>query len=962
MIQLTFSMKFQNQLRRTRPDVYSYVERTIAQCVTASGGKVKQEYHCMMAFFNEQTIGFWLDLLTIIETIKRTLDVARRDLYGYICVISKCFDDDQIQLLLHTLPSVQVNSGIWCTLSVRDSLDQLLFFTPPYRSKISDMLPDTFVQVDSTLQQDEYSENPFHNEIEKILSMNNGKNIVLVGKEFLGKRDALQCYVKRINSGFLPLTIRFGTWGLGLCYFVDALSPQIKKTFIDSGVQLDEELIKLHEMLFNERLRDECSAFSIEKGKQLCRILCTSYVRAAKNTKCTPIIILENIEKASDNATEIFIEVYNELLKNNDALIYATSTTREIPDDLKKIFSSLLNCTEETAAERETNNSSLMSAAREYQLNHLSNSGNLQLNKGLWEIAYAFKLFGQYFPSYLFLELFEEEGKSALSIKRSLELLKKNNIIKSIDNPLPKNFGNENYIADIIAERADFVRNMVKNRLLAWVSSGRLKPCFNLLETLYTLKYTPTALLVLESIRQDIINGTYRAIENAINNGTFDQICGQERAAPMFYIYKTLKALNFCGEAEIRETFKTVQMPSITIDAYKAQVLIINATYKIGINDEKNALNEMKEAMMICQNIRNKIGISQVYRLFSLVHFYNKDIRDAMDYISFAMEETERKKDYDEMTVVSYYAAAANFIYGNISKAQRLITQAEKAAVFSGRKEWALRCKFLSGRFCFEIGLYIEAYQIFDNLLQNWENDKNCPQNSFIANWLLRTKLFIMEKLKYINEKMDTTNLRDDSLEKEKEKYSSFIDGNIDVDEIVQFHDGDGSIFEIEAAYIQGNYKKAIDLSEVILALPFNKGFQFLEQPDWSSGFAQCEFLLYSMKDYWHRMVTVWWSLAVCHLGDSRALDAVHAMQQIIRDERMADIDPNAAFYFFANFKVLDKTNANEVDCNTAISMAFKRLQRRASKIDDIETRHTYLSSQYWNQIVFDKAREYKLL
>jgi hypothetical protein len=41
--------------------------------------------------------------------------------------------------------------------------------------------------------------------------------------------------------------------------------------------------------------------------------------------------------------------------------------------------------------------------------------------------------------------------------------------------------------------------------------------------------------------------------------------------------------------------------------------------------------------------------------------------------------------------------------------------------------------------------------------------------------------------------------------------------------------------------------------------------------------------------------------------------------------------------------------------------MAFKRLQRRASKINDTEVRRTYLASQYWNQIIFNTAKEYKL-
>ncbi|GHT49874.1 hypothetical protein FACS1894102_4980 [Spirochaetia bacterium] len=950
MIQMTFSVKFQNQLRRTRPYVYESIEKTIMQCVQASGGKIKQEYHCLIAYFNEQSIGFWLDLLTIIETLKSTLDTTSRDLYGHICVISEQLDDDEIQILLHTLPTIKIKSGIWCTMNVSNSLNQLLVFAPGHEIAYDDV-QSTFAQVDTLIANPDHNkENPLRLEISKYLKKDTDCNTVILGREFLGKRDALQWYTLNNNKDKKPLTIRFGTHGYGLCCFADALTSDLKQIFFDAKVILTDEILKLHEMLFHERLRDECSEFSVEKCKRFFTLLAQLYIKASSILNLKPIIILENLEKASSYTTNLFSEIYEETLKSNNVLLYGTCSSTSLPNVWKKLFSNILSCESDNIPAFDKNS----------------------LNDSLWEIAFAFELFGRYFPGGIFPQLFEEEGKNPQSIKRSLDLLIKNNIIKSPDDPQPQITGFVDGVEDSIPERANIVRNMVKNRLLAWVSAGKLTPCFNLLKILNFLKYTPTPLLVLESIRQDVINGTYSAVEESIADGTFDTICGEDRAGAIFYIYKTLKALNYGNENEIRETFKLPQVTNITIDAYKAQILTINAIYKLGISDEKTALDEIKEAMMISQNVKNRIGMSGVYRLFSLVHFYNKNVGDAMEYISFAVEEAERKKDYDEMSVVAYYAAAANFNFGNIPKAQRLILEAERAAIFCGRKEWALRSQFLMGRFNFEIGLYREAYLIFKSLLGNWDGsdpltkehfkvDKTKPQNELIINWLNRTKLFLSEKQKLIIAKTESS-LRDEVLEEEKEKFRVFFNDNPDALEPLEFLNGDGQIFEIEAAYMQGEYQKVIDLCDRVLASPFTKSFQFLEQPDWSSGFAQCELLLYSMKDYWQRMVTVWWSLAVSRLDVSRSGEAVHTMQQITRDERMADIDPNAAFYFFANFIVLDNTESSEVDLNTAISMAFKRLQKRATKFENNDMRRTYLSNQYWNMIVFDKAREYKLI
>jgi len=109
-------------------------------------------------------------------------------------------------------------------------------------------------------------------------------------------------------------------------------------------------------------------------------------------------------------------------------------------------------------------------------------------------------------------------------------------------------------------------------------------------------------------------------------------------------------------------------------------------------------------------------------------------------------------------------------------------------------------------------------------------------------------------------------------------------------------------------------------------------------------------------------MCTVWRSLALCGTKTKLNDESVKAMQKIIHNERSGEFDPNAPFYFFANYRILHKSNALEVDRNTAISIAFKRLQSRASKIDNIDTRRFFLSNQYWNKILYNTAKEYKLI
>jgi hypothetical protein len=44
------------------------------------------------------------------------------------------------------------------------------------------------------------------------------------------------------------------------------------------------------------------------------------------------------------------------------------------------------------------------------------------------------------------------------------------------------------------------------------------------------------------------------------------------------------------------------------------------------------------------------------------------------------------------------------------------------------------------------------------------------------------------------------------------------------------------------------------------------------------------------------------------------------------------------------------------------VSMACKRLQRRAERIDDLETKQAFLNLPRWNNALFKAARELKLI
>ncbi|MDR2802868.1 MAG: hypothetical protein LBB22_01095 [Treponema sp.] len=908
MIQMTFFLKYQAQIKRIRPTVYNKLEKSIVNSVKLYGGNIKYEYRTIIAFFNEESFGFWLDILSVIETIKDMLHELRSDLYGHICVFSEVIDYEQMHSILNSLPSVRIASGIWCTRSIQKNLDFFFEFKDVLISSGKMSLPEEIMELQNIKKLDGIRKQyPVRNSIKQFFSDNNiGRNVVLVGREFIGKRNCLHWFCGGQNGVFAPLTIRFGSWGGMLNCFSDALSPKMRNFIESNGVKLSKEINELYDMIFMERIRDEYSNFLLQKAKCFFQMLLEAYHAAVLNCKNSAVIILENIQNADDNMRQLVMD-YQQYYKENDFIVYAACNSSELPPAWNSMFSSVVNC---FSAE---------------------NPPVIQpeiLSKSLWETAYACAILCRYFPAFMLSDLFLMEGKNPAAIDRSLDLLLKYGVIRSKQDPDVEMADFIPYVENLLGKRAGYIRSMATRLLLSLTRSGKLKPCFSLLEALHYLGGNIPPLLALESIKQDVINGTYRSIEKLLEEKQFDSICGGGYSPALYYIYKTLKSLIYGDEAEIRDTFSNLRIPEVEISNYKAQILTINAFYKMGIHDSSTAFEEIKESLIICQNNSGRYGIAQVYRLFAFINLSKNDLNSAIDYLSFAIEASERGGNNVELAIVAYYAAGCHFIFGNISKALRLAKQSAHTANISGMEEWAMRAKFLSGRFYFEAGYYAEAVDIFNDMYERCCGEPYSSQSQTISAWIYRTELY---------------------LNNEKPADREFIFG-------------DGLLFEIEAACFSGDYKKTIELSEQLLSSLKDDSFLFLEQPDWSSGFAQCELLQISKKEFWIRMINVWQAMAISMLDSTGSQKALALMQKVIRDKQLGESDPNISFYFFANYKILRQANSTEVDRNTAISIAFKRLQRRSSRIDEIEMRRNFLLKQHWNKALFITAKEHKLI
>ncbi|MDR2767611.1 MAG: ATP-binding protein [Treponema sp.] len=911
MIEMYFSLRFQSQLRRTRPKLLRNLEQSIVSSIESFGGAVHTENKLTSARFNGKSIGFWLDMLCVLENIKSALEKASSELYGHICVVGQDIPADDVAVLVRSLPSDLWGTGIWVSPRVKPFLESYLDFEEPLSGAEFNPVIKGYIQVRAIRDfgglrggTGVLSDNSA--KIRQYLKQGVFKNTVIVGDEHIGKHEGIRSYCAEQMGDFPPLVIRFGQNNNVLAVLSDALSPSLKSALGEGAEGLEE----LRADIFRERLRDELSDFLVKKGERFFALLLERYRLAADARRIQPVLILENIQEADPMTRLLISGLYFSLPARERIYIYGACTKMDALEPWEELFPRIIKFSPEKNPER----------------------GSLEMPRDLWEMAYCCVFFRAFFPGFLTQKLFEEEGKNPEMIRKALNMLGVLGIIDASGEPEKKLPVFVKQAEKHLGADCEKVKQVVRGRLLDWVGRGLIKPCFRLLAELSALGGEGNDALVQDAICGDIENGTYSGIDKAIKNGTFGEVVGKGRENSLLTIVHTLKALIHGSPEKIHEAFVKPPQSDSSYPGFKSRILSNQAAYCLSIEENAAAAAAVKEAMLITQNENFGRGLAQVYRLFSLVEFAGQSLSDALDYFAFAVEHAEKSGDNGELAVSAYYASGAHFIFGNISKAERLAVQALEAALASGRPFWADRSAFLRGRLRFEAGRYQEALDIFKALeaesVSSIETNREFKQT--LAAWIYRANIYL-----------HNTRCK---------------------------HEGgaDAAFFEVEAAFLSGEYRRTLELANALEGHEGGERFLFIEQPDWRSGFAQCELFLFPMGDLWKRMVHTYRAMAMCHINspgnDTFDRDeAIKSMQRIMRDE-LPDTDPNDAFYYYSYYKVLKRSGAPEVDMNTAISIAFKRLQRRASRIDDNEVKRGFLSSHYWNGALAAIAKEHKLI
>jgi hypothetical protein len=923
------------------------LEDQVLELMREAGGIEKNERRMASALFDENSLGLGLDILTCIESIGASIESCAGELFGYALVVGKDIPEDTGERLCRHFSSPR-NAGIYCDGDVRKLLGTYLFFEPP-ADPLSAAGNGDFARV-TVRNPLEGLRSPVSIEAEQIRrsgivkSLNRGsqKNALVAGPEFSGKRAGIYEFN---TGGAPPLVIRFASGasgaGQGLSALSDAYSPEIR-SFLEGGPGFAEgpftadtrdELDILQKTIFRDRLHGELSPLLLKTGRRFFGLLLEVYLKVSLSRELQAVLILEDIDKAAEGAARIVQEILAPYSARNSSSqpgleIYGTASSQEAFQEGFRLSS----------ASGSTGQSWQPWDRFFTRIIRLEGGGggySPDMSRDLWEICYAFALLGRYFPGPLLTRLLADGGKSPRTISRALEMLIRSGLVDTPQDPRPRIKDFFIQAEAILGERKAPIRCMVQNRLLDWVFSRRLHPCFALLDALVNLGGGPKVFetikrgdeLILKSLVMDLSKGYSAGFEQAMKEGRLKFIVGPQRAPTVGYLIRTFGALLNGTDGDIREAFRSGPAEDRIYPPFRAQSLINAAAYFLGIRDTDSAQSAVKEAFVLSQDAPWS-GLAQSNRLLSLVNLSKQRIGETVDYAGFAVENAEKSGNYEELAMASYYDATVQFLYGNISLAEKLAAAAEIQAAQAGRAEWIDRARFFRGKLAFDLGRYQDALRFFQEAAENPSGRPSAEKLSLFEAWAYRARIYSQNLL-----------------------LSGPGGGGIDAE-----------LFKIEGAYLAGDYSRTVDLAAALGESLPGEDFIYTEQPDWRSGFSQCELLLLSPREFWGRMVSVYQSMALCRLSPNGGAEALKIMQRVLRDERLSEMDPWDAFYYYAWYQVLEESGAAQVDMNTAISMAFKQLQRRASRIEDIKTRQAYLTQPRWNGALSLAAKEHRLI
>lgn len=559
----------------------------------------------------------------------------------------------------------------------------------------------------------------------------------------------------------------------------------------------------------------------------------------------------------------------------------------------------------------------------------------LGLSRDLQELFLALYLLQGFLPARRAVAALEKEGKPRAFLERALYHFADEALIVSADWPSCTTGQKGDVTAVLNAEDMEWshaVCTLVERRIIDEHRDGTLRSTASLLDLLFSLSASVSDELCLEALEFEFSRQTSSQFSSDTPTLILPQRLSKERSALLSYIYtgrSLLLGQVYSGRVEESNRFFSKVPPAFHDEEVYISLCELNRASWHYLNGAcVDAASRAKQALILMQRSSCTLGLPRLYCQLALIEIARERIREGMDYLSFAVESAERTVLPEELVRSLALAGVGEFLWGNLARAERLVRRSREIASSSWYDEWEDFASFFLGRILFETGRYRDAIDLFDIVIKNNQDDTDSSRSKLCRAWRYRALV------------------HSGSLKEELPEALAL--------------EGDLGLFAVEAACLRRDYRAALDLAESLCELEKPVSYTGFDRPVWDSGFSWIDNRFLVSGGVRLELLQVFANLARANLGESAV--AVENIRKMIKDTRLSELDTSDAFSYWVYSHCLYLSGAESLDHGTVLSLAFKRFQRRSSRIDDLDIKRSFMGLHRWNAIMMQDAKKANLI
>lgn len=488
-----------------------------------------------------------------------------------------------------------------------------------------------------------------------------------------------------------------------------------------------------------------------------------------------------------------------------------------------------------------------------------------------------------------------------------------------------------------LAPRISYARKQAYNRssIEPFIRQGEAAAC-----QLYLIEYAAIAAAETPRAGERLYVGLLRSLyERGFGRGGREALALLESVRSYFPGYGTLAR---GMDAAFRESKPNLgglsSLPAFTSeDPYGVSSLgmTLETEALLRAGDVDSALSLAKSFLYRVQEGGQACQIAQSHNAIGAAMLRQGRVEEAADYFSLAYEAAKGCPSVMDKIKARSNQAAAQFLFGNYSKAAGLLREALRLAPGISYGPYLLNARFLLARTAFVLGRYEEAEAELWQAL-SLATLVGAPHGLFYA-WIARSQIY-SGRIKAGLELLAT------------------VDENPEI-----LH------YRAEGLFFNGSTAEALEASrraERLLKRGGTRESGGFGRFAWGHGYQNLEDAAFrdeAGRGVLDNQITVFRLYLESLCSGERGGREI--LERITRSGRLSEYDPHLHYYYLLHGLIIpDSTHDETLERITYLSKGLKHLQRIAALIDDVQCRLDFTQKNRWNRRLVELSREEKLI